>query len=136
MTAGYAALAYAGLTIVATSSGQVDLPPRVIHLLTVLLTIAAGIFWELIELVAREVGEHFDIKPVPIHYGLRDTALDLVFDFVGAVVVVVLDLRFFVPIAEEYPQLTEAFILGSGGIVVGGSIVLACLIVLSSLYRS
>lgn len=131
-----AAFAYSGLIVVTAGSTWIDLPTGIIPLLTILFTMAAGIFWELIELVAREVGEHFDIKPVLVHYGLRDTVLDLVFDFVAALGIVVLDIRLFVPIAEEFPQLTEAFILGSGGIVVGGSIALACLVVLSSRYRS
>jgi len=65
--------------------------------LTVVLTLAAGVFWELIELIARDVGRRYDVEPVLVHYGRRDTTLDLVFDVVGALLVVGFDVRVFVP---------------------------------------
>ncbi|WP_248516242.1 hypothetical protein [Salinarchaeum laminariae] len=70
---------------------------------TVLCTLALGIVWEFAELVAREIGEQRDIDPVLEYYGLRDTALDLVFDALGALLVIALDLRLFVPIVERDP---------------------------------
>ncbi|WP_178917485.1 hypothetical protein [Natronomonas gomsonensis] len=80
---------------------------------TVGLTLAAGIAWELLELVARELGKRYDIEPILVHYGRRDTALDLVFDVVGAVLVLALDVRLFLPVFERYPETAGALLTGS-----------------------
>lgn len=68
---------------------------------TVLGTLTLGVGWELIELAAREVADRYGIEPVLVHYGWRDTAFDLLFDVVGALLVVVLDLGLFVPLVES-----------------------------------
>ena len=120
-----AALLYAGLVVGVASAPEVTLSTGAVAGLTVLFTLAAGVFWELVELVAREVGERFDVEPVLIHYGRRDTVLDLLFDVVGAVLVVALDLRLFVPLAEQFPETTRLLVLWSGGLVVVGSILMA-----------
>jgi hypothetical protein len=75
---------------------------------TVLLTLAVGVAWELVELAARDVGDRFDVEPVLVHYGWRDTAFDLGFDALGAVVVVLLDLRVFLPVAAALPGVADA----------------------------
>ncbi|MUV88244.1 hypothetical protein GJ631_17200 [Natronomonas sp. CBA1123] len=80
---------------------------------TVGLTLAAGIAWEILELVARELGKRYDIEPILVHYGRRDTALDLVFDVVGAVLVLALDVRLFLPVVEQYPEMAGALLTGS-----------------------
>lgn len=89
-----AALCYAGV-LVATPSGR-----GIAAVATILLTFALGLWWELVELVARELGEEFDIEPVLVHYGPRDTLLDLIVDVLGAVAVVAVDVRAFVPIVD------------------------------------
>jgi hypothetical protein len=67
----------------------------------VVAAFAVGVLWEVVELVAREVGDWLDIDPMLVVYGWEDTAYDLVFDVVGAVLVVALDLRVFVPLVEQ-----------------------------------
>lgn len=67
---------------------------------TLLLILTLGVLWELLELAMRELGERYGIEPVLIHYGWRDTALDMVFDVVGVALVLVADLRVFVPLFE------------------------------------
>lgn len=116
------ALLYAGLVVVADSSAGIDLPAAAVGFVTVALTLAFGICWELIELVARDVGERFDVEPVLVHYGRRDTALDLVFDVVGALAVVLLDVRLFVPAAAPFPRATGTLLLASAVVVVVGSV--------------
>lgn len=91
------ALLYAGL-IVATRGA---FSPTVIATLTVASTFVVGVFWELIELGARAVGERYDIEPVLVHYGWRDTAFDMGFNLVGALLVVALDLRLFVDVVSQ-----------------------------------
>jgi len=85
------ALLYAGLLVVAPSVAVTG---------ALLGTLALGVLWEIGELIAREIAERYEIEPVLVHYGRRDTALDLVFDLVGAGLVVGLDLRLFRPVAE------------------------------------
>lgn len=80
---------------------------------TVLFTLGVGVFWEFVELAARELGEHIDRPPVLEYYGLRDTVLDMAFNGVGAVVVVAFDVRLFVPIVEQIPRVAEAVVVGS-----------------------
>lgn len=119
-----AALTYAGLVVAVHHSPSLNLSVVVIASVTVLVTFWIGIAWEVIELVAREVGEWFDVEPVLVHYGWRDTAFDLVFDLVGAVLVVLIDLRVFVPIAEQLPGVMRVLLLGSTGVTVAGLLVI------------
>jgi hypothetical protein len=116
-----AALVYAALIVAADGTA----PTTTTAVLTVAYTFAIGVFWELIELVARAVGERYDIEPVLVHYGWRDTALDLVFDVLGAVVVVVADVRLFVKLAEDFPQITQSALTWTGGVVTVGSVLMA-----------
>ena len=123
-----AALVYAGLIALGRSPDALDLSGPAIAGLTVALTMLAGVFWELIELVARELGERLDVEPVLVHYGWRDTAYDLVFDFLGALLVVAIDLRAFVPIAAESAAATRTALLASGGVLLVGSAAMAALV--------
>jgi hypothetical protein len=116
-----AALVYAALIVAADGTA----PTTTTAVLTVAYTFAIGVFWELIELVARAVGERYDIEPVLVHYGWRDTAFDLVFDVLGAIVVVVVDVRLFVDLADDFPQITQSALTWIGGVVTVGSVLMA-----------
>ena len=123
-----AALLYAGL-LVAVDSTSVSVGISLVWATVVLLTLLAGVFWELIELLARDFARRFDVPSVLDHYGRRDTVLDLLFDVVGALLVLVVDLRLFVPMAEVSPETTvAALVVFLGGFVVG-SLVLSLVIV-------
>ena len=91
---------------------------------TVLFTLGAGVFWEFVELAARELGEYIDRPPVLEYYGLRDTVLDMAFNGAGAVVVVAFDVRPFVPIVEGIPRIAEAVVVGSTVLLFVGALVL------------
>lgn len=119
-----AALAYAGFVVLARHATVAALPPGSVAALTVSFILVAGVFWELIELVARDVGKRLDVEPVLVHYGVRDTAIDLLVDVLAAVAVVLVDLRVFVPIAEQSPDLTAWLVAGSGAILLVGSVAL------------
>lgn len=116
-----AALVYAGLLVVGTS-------PLAAAVVTVLGTLLAGVFWELLELVARDVGRRFDVEPVLVVYGRRDTAGDLLVNVAGALVVVGVDLRVFVPLAAQAEQTTRLLLVGSGGVLLVGCVVLSALV--------
>lgn len=120
-----AALVYAGLVAVVHRSPALDLSPVAVAGVTVLFTFWVGVTWELVELVAREIGERFDVKPVLVHYGWRDTVFDLGFDLVGALLVVLVDLRVFVPVAEKLPGVSRTILVGSASVTAVGSLLMA-----------
>lgn len=120
-----AALIYATLIVVVPRSPALNFSPVALGTVTVLFTFWVGVLWELIELVARDIGEIFDIEPVLVHYGWRDTAFDLGFDVVGALFIVLVDVRVFVSITEQLPDLTRVFLFGSVGVTVVGSLLMA-----------
>ena len=131
-----AALLYAGVIVTLPDVTAIGDSSGLVVTVTLVFTFAVGVFWELIELVAREVGARLDIEPVLIHYGWRDTALDLGFDVVGALIVVGVDLQIFVPIMEQFPDATEAVLFGSGWVLVVGSLLMALVIGLGRLGTS
>jgi len=113
------ALAYAGL-LVAT-----DAATPVVAASAVAYTVLAGVCWELGELVARAVGERYDVEPVLVYYGWKDTAYDLVFDVVGALFVVVLDVRVFVDLAATAPATARQLLVWSTVSVAAAAAVMA-----------
>ena len=119
-----AAPIYAGVIVAARHATDFGFGRVGIVTATVAFTFALGVFWELIEQVARAAAERYDIEPVLVYYGRLDTALDLVFDLVGAVLVVVLDVRLFVPLADRFPKATTEILLGTGAVVVVGCVVM------------
>lgn len=119
-----AVLTYTGLLVAIDHATVPALSFATIGALTVLFTFGAGVLWELIESVAREVGRSYDIEPILVNYGRRDTALDLVFDVVGAILIVLLDVRFLVPVAKRFPEVTLLLLAVSCAVVVLGSVLL------------
>jgi len=116
-----ATAAYAGLLVAVDPAGV--LSAGAVAAGTVLLVFGLGVFWELIELLARAIAERYQADPVLVYYGPRDTALDLVFDVVGAVLVVALDLRLFVPVAERFGRTSELLLVASGLLALGSVLV-------------
>ncbi|MEF8914133.1 hypothetical protein [Natronomonas sp.] len=123
-----AALVYSALIVSLPYAGITGLSTTMIGISTVFLTFVVGLLWELVELVAREAGERYDVEPVLVYYGWRDTALDLVFDVVGALVVVAFDIRILVPVAERFPRVTTTLFLGSSVVVLVGAVLLALIV--------
>lgn len=117
-----AATFYGAIHGVALASPELQPPAAAVAGLTLLLTIAVGVVWELIELAIHRSSDELGVESVLIPYGRRDTALDLVFDVVGAVVVVGLDVRILVPVVLEVPRLTRWLLVAAGVYVVVGSI--------------
>jgi hypothetical protein len=69
-------------------SEMVRLPPQFTFAFILVVTLAFGVFWEVIEFAVAEIAT-LTGGTVLTQYGLRDTMLDLVFDTLGAVVVAV-----------------------------------------------
>lgn len=116
-----AALAYAAALVLARDGGLPVGPVAA----TLGFVALAGVAWELLELVARDVAERLDIDPVLVFYGWRDAALDLAFDLFGALVVVLLDVRAFRPVVAPFPDATRAVAGTVVGVAVGASVAMA-----------
>lgn len=52
------------------------------------ITLGFGVVWEILEYIAHTLGDRIGIEPMLVHYGRRDTVGDLVFDLLGAALVV------------------------------------------------
>ena len=84
-----AAAGYATARAIDLHTAEVRLPPRFMFVFILLVTLAFGVFWEVIEFVIGEIAATVGGGAVLTQYGLGDSMLDLVFDSVGAVVVAV-----------------------------------------------
>ncbi|MFC7175801.1 hypothetical protein [Halosegnis marinus] len=85
-----AAAGYSVARAVDVHSPDVRLPPQFMFVFILLVTLAFGVFWEVLEFTIGEVAALAGSEgTILTQYGLDDTLLDLVFDSVGAVVVAV-----------------------------------------------
>lgn len=82
-----AAAGYAAVSALDEYSDAVRFTERFMFVFIVLFTVGLGVFWEVLEFVARELADVVGVEPVLVQYGLADTVVDLVFDMVGAVLV-------------------------------------------------
>lgn len=92
---------------------------------TIGLLLVFAVFWELIEVLARYVAERYDVGPFLVIYGPYDWAYDLAYNLVGAGLVLVLNVRVFVPVFEPFPRVTTSVLLGVGGVTLVSVITLA-----------
>lgn len=123
-----AALLYAAVLV---AIDHVSISPRgnLIWIFVVFVTLLAGVFWELVELLARDVERKFDVPSVLEHYGRRDTVMDLGFDIIGALLVLAVDVRVFFPMATVSPTATMTALAWALGLLTVGSLVLSLIIV-------
>ncbi|MFW6321645.1 MAG: hypothetical protein ACOC0Z_07315 [Halohasta sp.] len=80
--------------------------------LTVGLTMLAGIVWELAEWALRLLSDRLGIERVVKRYGRFDTPLDILFDFVGAMLVVAVDLRLLAAVFASIPEYAQLLVSG------------------------
>lgn len=113
-----AALTLAGLVAGARDGTAPALSPLLLDAAVVGVTLVVGVCWELVEVAARRVGDAVGVEPLLVYYGRADTALDLVFDLVGALAVVALDVRVFTPVIERAPATAGGVTTAALGAVV------------------
>lgn len=119
-----AAVVHASLHTVDARVPGAALSEAYIAAFTLLFVLAAGVLWELLELYAHEIGEHVGAAPVLAHYGLRDTALDLVFNAVGAVLVIAIDIRSLGTPTEQSALIANLVLAASVAFIFCGTIAL------------
>ncbi|MGM0718591.1 MAG: hypothetical protein ACQET5_15790 [Halobacteriota archaeon] len=114
-----AALCY-GTLLATTTHSRI-----VVAAVTVGFTLVGGIFWELLELVARALGKRFDVEPALVYYGWKDTVFDIAFDLLAAIVIVLLDIERFASLAVHSPDLAGELLVASTVVLVCGSLAIA-----------
>jgi hypothetical protein len=119
------ALTYAAVLVAARGAPEGPLSPLGVVGITVGFLLLLAVAWELIEELARHLAERHDVGPLLVVYGPYDWAYDLVFNLVGAGLILLLDLRVFVSVFEPFPRETMQVLLGVGGTVGVGSALLA-----------
>lgn len=81
-----ATVGYATTRALDEYSEAVYFPDEFLAVFVLLVTIALGVLWELVEHGGRELAIAVGFEPVLIVYGLEDTMWDLVFDMIGGMV--------------------------------------------------
>lgn len=84
-----AAAGYSGARAVDIHTDKVRLPPAFLFVFILLITLAFGVFWEVLEFLVGEAARLVGSGSVLTQYGLEDTMLDLVFDTLGAIIVAI-----------------------------------------------
>ncbi len=82
-----AAAGYAFARAVDEHVDDVHLPPAFTFAFILLVVLAFGVFWEVIEFVISGVAGALGTGSIITQYGIGDTMLDLVFDTVGGIIV-------------------------------------------------
>lgn len=88
-----AGVGYATVRAVDEHTRAVYLPPQFLSFFILVVTLAFGVFWEVLEFSMRGVTDILGIQAVLIQYSLEDTLTDLVFDAVGAILVALFGTR-------------------------------------------
>ncbi len=84
-----AAAGYIVIRALDRHSDDISVPPRLLFVFVFLATMAAGVFWEVLEYVLFDLTRALGSAPLLTQHGIGDTMLDLTFDAVGAVIVAV-----------------------------------------------
>jgi hypothetical protein len=82
-----AGVGYATARALDEHTDAIYLPPQFLFVYILLFTMALGVLWEVLEFGAHALTDLIGVEAVLIQYSLEDTLVDLVFDFVGAVLV-------------------------------------------------
>jgi hypothetical protein len=104
-----AGVGYAIVRAVEEYSETVRLTPRFLFVFTVIVTLALGVFWEIMEFSMRLLAQSVDLTPVLIQYGLTDTLGDLLFNLVGALLIAIFGTGIYDDIARKLTSRLEEY---------------------------
>ncbi|UWG48496.1 putative membrane protein [Halanaeroarchaeum sp. HSR-CO] len=86
---------------------DLDFPSRFLFAFILLLTLALGVLWEIVEFGLAELADALGTEAVLTQYGVADTMQDLLFDAVGAVVVALWGVTRFTDVSEAIGRVLE-----------------------------
>lgn len=96
-----AGVSYVIARTTADRGGRLSVHPTHTRAFVVGCTLGFGLLWECLEYLIHAARDRFGIAPVLVHYGSLDTALDLVFDAIGAALVVAFGPRLLENVVES-----------------------------------
>lgn len=82
---------YATVTAVERNSDRTNLTPEVKFVVVLIVVLAFGVLWEILEFGAGIAGEALGGEAVLIQYGLDDVVHDVAFNFLGGLIVAGVD---------------------------------------------
>ena len=80
---------YATVRAIDANTETLVLPPRFLFVFLLVMTLAFGVFWELLEFSVSAISSLIGATSVLTQYGLADTMGDLLFDTVGGVLIAI-----------------------------------------------
>ena len=86
---------------------ELYLPSDFMFVYIILVTMAAGVLWEVVEFVARLGAQTLGQRAVLVQYGLADSILDLLFDALGATIVAFLGQGRFQRLSDSLERALE-----------------------------
>lgn len=86
-----AAVGYAGAHALDRHSEQIEIPADYMIVFLLVFILAFGVFWEILEFVSGLVAQLLNANAILAQHGIDDTALDLIADTIGAVIVATLN---------------------------------------------
>ena len=86
---------------------DIFLPPDFMFVYIVVFTLAAGVLWEVLEFVGREVALLLGNGPILVQYSLEDSVIDLLFDGIGGVLVAAFGQQRFDRLIESLERAIE-----------------------------
>ncbi|MFB6186561.1 MAG: hypothetical protein ABEI86_06815 [Halobacteriaceae archaeon] len=78
---------YAFARALDSHSAAIELPPKFTFVYLLIVVLAFGVFWEIIEFGISGIASWFQMKSIATQYGLDDTMMDLIFDTIGGIIV-------------------------------------------------
>jgi hypothetical protein len=103
-----AGVGYAFVRAVQEHSDDLWFPPAFTFAFILLVVLAFGVFWEVIEFAVGRLGDVLGSGAVLTQYGLEDTMKDLLFDTLGALVVAVGGTAYLSDLAADLARILDA----------------------------
>lgn len=82
-----AAAGYTTLRAIHLHDPSIHLPPEAMFVFTLIIVLAMGVIWEVLEFALDQSALLLGVDPVLAQHGIDDTIIDLIFNAIGAILV-------------------------------------------------
>jgi hypothetical protein len=98
---------YAAARAIDRHTEEISLPPRFLFVFILIITVAFGVLWEVLEFGIGQGAAALGTDRVLTQYGLDDSMLDLVFDVVGALLVASFGTAYLTGVTDDIVALLD-----------------------------
>lgn len=102
-----AATGYAALRAIDLHTDRISLPPWATFAFTLVTVMAMGVIWEMLEFVIDQGALVFGLDPILAQHGIDDTAMDMIFNMIGAILVSIWGTMYLVELSESLAAQLE-----------------------------